>query len=308
MRPISVDTPAFFNRGPSPLARLAFFGLLALVLLFTDTRYRYLENVRHATATVLYPLQRALLMPGAALGYVGDYFGSKRELADENTLLKRELVATGPASQGYALAQRENLRLKALLDLREQYGGAATAVQVLYAGRDPFTQKLFVDKGSNAGIEAGAGVIDETGVVGQVTRVFPRMSEVTLITDRDQAVPVAVERSGARSVMFGNGTGRAPDLRFTAPSADLQVGDRLVTSGIDGTYPPGLAVAEITSVVRDTGQMFARIACKPLAGVDRSEYLLVLARPTSLPPRPEEPTGAGAVRKGIRLKAPPRTR
>jgi rod shape-determining protein MreC len=308
MRPISVDTPAFFNRGPSPLARLAFFGLLALVLLFTDTRYRYLENVRHAATTVLYPLQRALLVPGTVLGDVGEYFGSKRELADENALLKRELVATGPASQGYALAQRDNLRLKTLLDLREQYSGAATAVQVLYAGRDPFTQKLFVDKGSNAGIEAGEGVIDETGVVGQVTRVFPYMAEVTLITDRDQAVPVAVERSGARSVMFGNGTGRAPDLRFTAPSADLRVGDRLVTSGIDGTYPPGLAVAEITSVVRDTGQMFARITCKPLAGVDRSEYLLVLARPKSLRPRPEEPTDAGAVKKGIRPKAPLRMR
>lgn len=308
MRPISVDTPAFFNRGPSPLARLAFFGLLALVLLFTDTRYRYLENVRHAAATVLYPLQRALLVPGAVLGDIGEYFGSKRELADENALLKRELVATGPASQGYALAQRDNLRLKTLLDLREQYSGAATAVQVLYAGRDPFTQKLFVDKGSTAGIEAGEGVIDETGVVGQVTRVFPYMAEVTLITDRDQAVPVAVERSGARSVMFGNGTGQAPDLRFTAPSADLRVGDRLVTSGIDGTYPPGLAVAEITSVVRDTGQMFARITCKPLAGVDRSEYLLVLARPKSLQPRPEEPTDAGAVKKGIRAKAPLRMR
>ena len=304
MRPIPVDTPAFFNRGPSPLARLAFFGLLALVLLFTDTRYRYLETVRQVVVTVLYPLQRALLVPGSVLGYVGEYFGSKRELADQNAALKRELVAGGPASQGYALAQRENLRLKALLDLRQQYGGAATAVQVLYAGRDPFTQKLFVDKGSKAGIEAGEGVIDETGVVGQVTRVFPYMSEVTLITDRDQAVPVAVERSGARSVMFGNGTGRAPDLRFTAPSADLRVGDRLVTSGIDGTYPPGLAVAEITSVVRDTGQMFARIACKPLAGVDRSEYLLVLARPKSLLPRPEEPTRAGAVKKGTRPKAP----
>jgi rod shape-determining protein MreC len=90
-------------------------------------------------------------------------------------------------------------------------------------------------------------VIDETGVVGQVTRVLPQLAEVTLITDRDQAVPVKVERSGARSVMFGNGTGRAPELRFTAPSADLRVGDRLVTSGIDGTYPAGLAVAVVTA-------------------------------------------------------------
>lgn len=303
MRPLQVDTPAFFNRGPGPLARLAFFALLSLALLFSDTRYRYLESVREVVAIALAPLQRTLLLPGAAWAYAADYFGSKREFADTNASLRRELVATGPATQGYALARQENARLKALLGLRDERAGAAIAVQVLYAGRDPFTQKLFVDKGARAGIVAGEGVVDETGVVGQVTRVLPYMSEVTLITDRDQAVPVKVERSGARSILFGNGTGHAPELRFTSPSADLRVGDRLVTSGIDGTYPPGLAVAEVVDVVRDAGQMFAHITCRPLAGVDRSEYLLVLARPEAFPARPEEPANSDAVKKGTRSRA-----
>jgi rod shape-determining protein MreC len=302
MRPISVDPPAFFNRGPSPLARLAFFGILSLALLFADTRYRYLENVRQGVAIVLYPLQRALEMPGAAFAYVSDYFGSKRRLADDNAMLRQELVARAPATQGYARAQEENARLRALLDVRSQYAAAAVAVQVLYAGRDPFTQKLFVDKGTSAGIQAGAGVIDANGVVGQVTRVFPYMAEVTLITDRDQAVPVQVERSGARSVLFGNGTGRSPELRFTSPSADLRAGDRLLTSGLDGTYPPGLAVAQIVDVVRDSGQMFARIICKPLAGIDHSEFLLVLSQSASMPPRPEEPGETDVARKGGRVR------
>ena len=288
MRPIPVDTPAFFNRGPSPLARLAFFGILSLALLFADTRYRYLENVRQMVAIVLNPVQRALDLPGAAFAYVADYFGSKRRLADENATLKQELVARAPATQGYARVQDENARLRALLDVRTQYAASATAVQVLYSSRDPFTQRLFVDKGSSAGIQAGAGVIDANGVVGQVTRVFPYMSEVTLITDRDQAVPVQLERNGARSVLFGNGTGRLPELRFTSPTADLRVGDRLVTSGLDGTYPAGLAVAEIVDVVRDSGQMFAHIACKPLAGFDHSEFLLVLSQSAAMPARPEE--------------------
>ena len=298
MRPIPVDTPAFFNRGPSPLARLAFFGVLSLALLFADTRYRYLENVRQTVGIVLFPVQRALQMPGFAYNYVADYFGSKRELADENASLKQELVARAPASQGYARVQEENARLKALLDVRTQYATTATAVQVLYSSRDPFSQKLFVDKGSVAGVQAGAGVIDENGVVGQVTRVFPYMAEVTLITDRDQAVPVQVERNGARSVLFGNGTGRSPELRFTSPSADLRIGDRLLTSGLDGTYPAGLAVAQITDVIRDAGQMFARIVCKPLAGIDHSEFLLVLSQAGTLPPRPEEPVEADVVKKG----------
>ena len=300
MRPIPVDTPAFFNRGPSPLARLAFFGLLSLALLFADTRYRYLESVRQAVAIVLYPVERALDMPGAAFAYVSDYFGSKRRLADENAMLRQELVARAPATQGYARVQEENARLRALLDVRAQYAATATAVQVLYTSRDPFTQKVFVDKGASAGLQAGAGVIDANGVVGQVTRVFPYMSEITLITDRDQAVPVQVERSGARSVLFGNGTGRSPELRFTSPTADIRVGDRLVTSGLDRTYPAGLAVAEIVDVIRDTGQMFARIVCKPLAGIDHSEFLLVLSQSSAMPPRPEEANDNDAAKKGTR--------
>ena len=303
MRPIPVDTPAFFNRGPSPLARLAFFGLLSLALLFADTRYRYLESVRQAVAIVLYPVERALELPGAAFAYVSDYFGSKRRLADENAMLRQELVARAPATQGYARAQEENARLRALLDVRAQYASTAVAVQVLYTSRDPFTQKVFVDKGASAGVAAGAGVIDATGVVGQVTRVFPYMAEVTLITDRDQAVPVQVERSGARSVLFGNGTGRSPELRFTSPSADIRAGDRLVTSGLDHTYPPGLAVAEIVDVMCDSGQMFARIVCKPLAGIDHSEFLLVLSQSASMPARPEEPGEAEAAKKGGRVRA-----
>jgi rod shape-determining protein MreC len=302
MRPIPVDTPAFFNRGLSPLARLTVFGLLSLALLFADTRFRYLENVRQAVAIALYPMQRALEMPGVAIAYVAEYFGSKRDLADENAMLRQELVARAPATQGYGRLQEENGRLRALLGVRAQYAASAIAVQVLYTGRDPFTQKLFVDKGSNAGVQAGAGVIDANGVVGQVTRVLPYMSEVTLITDRDQAVPVQVERSGVRSVLFGNGTGRSPELRFTSPSADIRAGDRLLTSGLDGTYPPGLAVAEIVDVVHDSGQMFARITCKPLAGIDHSEFLLVMSQSTSMPARPEEATDTDVVKKGSRAR------
>ena len=293
----------FFHRGPTPLTRLAIFGLLSLALLFADTRYRYLENVRQGVAIALYPLERALEMPGSAFAWVADYFGSKRRLADENAALRQELVARAPATMGYARVEEENARLRALLDVRSRDGATAIAVQVLYAGRDPFTQKVFVDKGAREGVRAGAGVIDEDGVVGQVTRVYPYMAEVTLITDRDQAVPVQVERNGARSVLFGNGTGRAPELRFTSPTADLRVGDRLVTSGLDGAYAPGLAVAEIVDVVRDSGQMFARVICKPLAGIDHSRFLLVLEPSAQRPPRPEEPSDTDGSRKAGRSKA-----
>ena len=277
------------------------FGLLSIALLFADTRFRYLESLRQVVAIALYPLQRAVEMPGEAFSYVGDYFSSKRQLADENAQLKQQVVEASTA-QASALLEAENARLKSLLDIERRYRNAAIAVEVLYMGRDPFTQKLFVNKGADAGVNAGDAVVDELGVVGQVTRTYPLMAEVTLVTDRDHAVPVKIERTGIRSVLFGNGTGRSPELRFTAPSADIKVGDRLLTSGIDGTYPAGLAVAEVIDIDRDTGQMFARIACRPLAGVDRSQYLLVLGREAARPPRPEEPAETAA-KKGGRGKA-----
>jgi rod shape-determining protein MreC len=297
MRHLSVEPPPFFHRGPSPLARLAFFGLLSLALLFADTRYRYLEDARQAVASALYPLQRIVLLPGEAVAYVTSYLTAQRTLADDNATLKQDLLAEAPAVQGYQLLQQENVRLRALLEVEQRIPRATTAAEVLYTGRDPFTQKVFVDKGESVGVQPGQAVIDEVGVVGQVTRVFPYMAEVTLVTDKDYAVPVRVERSGVRSVMYGAGTGRLPELRFLSPNSEIHAGDRLVTSGIDGTYPAGLAVAQVASVERETGQIFARVICRPLAGVDKSTHVLILGRVAALPRRPEEATDVEPPRK-----------
>ena len=297
MRHIPVEPPAFFPRGPSPIARLAFFGLVSIALLFVDTRYHYLEDVRHVMAVILYPLQRAAQLPGETLSEVGNYFASLRTLNEDNAALKRLLVERSAMAQTYPAAQQENARLRTLLDLGKRYGAAATAVEVLYTSRDPFAQKVFVGKGLNADLQPGEAVIDADGVVGQVTRVFPHMAEVTLVTDKDHAVPVKIQRSGVRSVLYGAGAAHSPELRFTAPSADIQVGDVLVTSGLDGTYPSGLAVARVATLERETGQIFARITCAPLAGVDRSEYLLILGRSAAAQPRPEEPAEPDKAKK-----------
>jgi len=297
MPTLPADTPDFFHRGPSPAARLVFFALLSIALLFVDTRFRYLEQVRQGVAVALYPVQRAMALPGHALASVSGYFASKRGLAEENDALKARLAQVGAAAQGVATTRAENERLKALLDIRTRLGGAALAVQVLYTGRDAFTQKLVVDKGREAGVAPGAAVVDADGVVGQVTRVFPYMAEVTLVTDKDHVIPVKIERGGARAVMAGSGAGRAPELRFMPPTADVRVGDLLVTSGLDGTYPPGLAVAKVAAVERDTGQIFARVALTPVAGVDRSEQLLVLGPSAELPARPDEPAAAEGEKK-----------
>jgi rod shape-determining protein MreC len=302
MRHIPAEPPPFFHRGPSPLARLAFFGLLSIAFMFADTRFRYLEGIRQVAAVVLYPLQRAVQLPGEALSWVGGYFGSKRALTDENAALRQDLVAHSLSTEEFTRLRDENANLRALLEIEKRYPGSATAVEVLYTGRDPFTQKVFVNRGSDAGIYAGEAVIDELGVVGQVTRVFPSMAEVTLVTDKDHAVPVRVDRSGVRSVYFGAGAGRPPELRFMAPTADIRPGDKLFTSGIDGTYPAGLAVAQVETVDRETGQVFAHITVRPLSGADRSTYLLVLGQAAAQVPRPEESVEGDAAKKGGRGK------
>ncbi len=300
---LPVEPPAFFHRGPSPAARLVFFGLASIALLFLDARYQYLEQVRQAVAVVLHPVQRAAALPGALLAAVGDHFASKRALTVENEALKQRLAETGAKAQGAATVAQENERLRSLLGIRARAEGGGIAVEVLYTGRDAFQQKLIVDKGRDAGVVAGAAVVDADGIVGQVTRTYPFVAEVTLLTDKDHVIPVKLERNGVRAVMAGAGAGRAPELRFMSPTADVRVGDLLVTSGLDGTYPQGLAVARIASVERDTGQMFARIAVAPVGGVDRSGQLLVLARTDERPPRPEDPVEPEAAKKAGRGRA-----
>jgi rod shape-determining protein MreC len=298
MHHVSAEPPPFFHRGLSPVARLAFFGLLSIALMFADTRFRYLEGVRQVVSVALYPVQRAVQIPGEALAWVGAYFAAKRDLTDDNSRLKQELIVQTEAALEVERLRGENANLRALLNLSKGYDGSATAVQVLYSGRDPFSQKVFVNRGSDAQIQPGYAVIDALGVVGQVTRVYPAMAEVTLVTDKEQAVPVQNARSGVRSVFFGSGAGRSPELRFMAPNADIKAGDRLVTSGIDGTYPPGLAVAQVEAVERDSGQVFARIRVRPLAGADRSMHMLVLGSASAPPPRPEEVSEGDVAKKG----------
>ena len=137
-----------------------------------------------------------------------------------------------------------------------------------YGARDPFSHKVFIDKGSQEGIAAGEAVVDDRGVIGQVTRVFPLQSEVTLISDKDQPVPVQVVRNGLRAVVFGAGEGLL-ELRFLSANADVQNGDVLVTSGLDGVFLPGLPVAKVVRVERDNVYAFARVLCQPAGGVDQ---------------------------------------
>jgi len=184
----------------------------------------------------------------------------------------------------------ENGHLRKLMDARDHMPVRSMMSEILYDARDPSTRRVVLDRGSQNGVKLGLPVIDNAGVVGQVTRVFPFTSEVTLLTDKEQAIPVQVLRNGLRSVAYGRGQSGQLDLRFVAPNADIVVGDVLVTSGLDGMYPAGLAVAKVTQVESVAQGAFGRVVCQPLAGIDRHRQLLIVMSDQPAQPRPPAET------------------
>jgi len=194
----------------------------------------------------------------------------------------------------------ENARLRALVDLKPGLAVKSQAAEVLYEASDPFSRKIFIDRGLSQGVVPGSPVIDEAGVLGQVTRVYPLSSEVTLLIDKEAAIPVLNTRTHQRSAAFGADS--AMELRFMAGNADVKVGDVLQTSGVDGIYPPGLDVARVVKVDPRADSSFARIALAPTASADGVRHVLVLEpMAMQLPARPV-PEHEPAPAKGPKAK------
>jgi rod shape-determining protein MreC len=288
--------PPFFSRGPAPLVRLGFFVSLAVLLMVLDARFRYADSIREAAALLAYPLQRAALAPGELFGAAGEFFTTQVALKQENQQLKAKDLHVASDLLTLEALRAENAQLRRVLEARERVPRRSTVAEILYQGRDPFSRKVIIDKGSQQGITPGQAVVDNIGVVGQVTRVHPFLAEVTLITDKEQRTPVEVVRNGLRAVVYGGGDKGTLDLSYTATNADVQADDLLVTSGIDGTYPPGLPVAKVTKIERDAAYSFAKISCIPAAGTDQNRQVLVLSQEAGLPPLPAEaePRASGA--------------
>jgi rod shape-determining protein MreC len=264
-----------------------FFVVLALLLMVLDARFRYAETLRAGLALLAYPLQRVAMAPVQLAVGVAEFFSSQVQLRRENDALReKQLQAAKDLVTLEALAA-ENTQLRRLVEARERLPRKSTLAEILYSGRDPFSRKVIIDKGGKDGIQPGLPVVDDVGVIGQVTRVYPLLSEITLVTDKDHAIPVQVVRNGLRAVAYGAGDGATLDLRFMAANADILNGDVLVTSGIDGIYPPGIPVAKVARIERDAAYAFAKIACMPTAGTDQHGQVLVLARDANLPPAPE---------------------
>lgn len=288
---IDRSPPPFFRVGFAPLTKLIFFSLLSILLMVADKKIQFTQPIRAVLSTAILPIQWVVLQPGRALSSVGEYFQSLDQAQSDLAAAKIKALQQTIRAQQVEQLQVENQSLRQLLDLQTQAIKKSQIAEVLFDVADPYNQRIVIDKGQTKEVVLGSPVIDAGGVIGQVTRVYPLTAEVTLLTDRDQSIPVMNSRTGARNISSGNILSGTPliELKFVPASADVKEGDLLTTSGIDGVYPAGLQVARISHIERRVDISFARIHATPLAEL-KGRHVLVL-----------QPTGIQANNKG---KAP----
>jgi rod shape-determining protein MreC len=296
------SVPPIFRQGLSATSKLVLLGLLSILLMAADHRLKISQPIRAGIAMVLAPLQWVSLQPGRITHAVSDYFVDLDEAHDAAQSFQARSIGQTQRLQQVEQLLQENAQLRELLGLRAQIAGPSKPVQVLYDTTDAYSERVVVDRGQLAGIVPGSAVIDAAGVFGQVTRVYPLISEVTLLTDRDQSIPVMNARTGTRHVAHGdpNILGGSLELKFVPAGADMKQGDLLTTSGIDGVYPAGLHVGTITQIDRRIDSTFARVHAKPMA-VARGRHLLVLTPVKDWPalPAPTEAPKSGAKHKAV---------
>ena len=300
--------PPFFRQGPSALSKLIFFSALAIFLMVADARFKMVGPLRAALAVVLTPAQRTLALTAEVWDSGGDYLRGLQQAQADERLARRALSTLATKAVRVDQLASENERLRALLELRPALNVKSLAAEITYEAADPYSRKVFIDRGQSHGIALGSPVINDAGVLGQVTQLYTWTAEVTLLSDRDAAIPVLNTRTQQRNAAFGSAaTGGGMELRYVSGTADVQVGDELHTSGLDGIYPPGLPVARVAAVERRAESGFARISLTPTAQPDGVRHVLVL-EPLSvqLPARPAPPPAADA-KAERQLKTPKRS-
>ncbi|MEI6737115.1 MAG: rod shape-determining protein MreC [Pseudomonadota bacterium] len=266
----------FFTRGPSPLARATFFSLIAVAVMIADHRFQALNVLRAGVSSVLSPIESALQWPGKTARDISVYFGNQSQLLASNKALSETILTLTAEGQRAKLIATEQIQIKTLQAAYARFNREGVIAEIVRDARNPFSRKIIISRGMTDGVRPGAAVINGLGVVGQVTAVGATSAEVTLMTEKDQAVPVMVVRNGLRAVAAGSGREGTVEMPFIPVAADIQVGDVLVTSGIDGTYPAGLAVATITVVDKNPAFSFARIFAQPTAAPDHYRFVKVL--------------------------------
>jgi rod shape-determining protein MreC len=261
-----------------------------------DFRFKALDPIRNNINWLLRPLEYVMMTPRNAYDWASEYFTSRGTLDKENQAMKiRQAELSLLANQSeFLLVENQNLRQ--LMDLQKQIPFKTLPVEILFTPSNPISQRIVINRGSADGLKQGNPIANDSGILGQVVRIYDRSAEVSLLEDRDFAVPVQVARNGLRAAVFGAGRGNPLELRYLPVASDLEVGDVLITSGIDGVYPPGFAVAVISRIERNADKNSSNVFCVPVSPVNRYRQALALlydpqwdAKASTAPNKPDTP-------------------
>ncbi len=269
-------TPAFFIQGPSLFARFVFLAILAIALIITDSRLQYLKAFRAQIETYLHPLSLMANAPMELFGKADYYLKSHQQLLDENKTLRNKLLKARVDVQSIHVLKLENDQLRDLSKLATRHLQKQILAEILHATSNQSVREVVINRGSAHHVQLGAAIIDANGVVGQVTRLYPQTSLVTLITNPAMEIPVMVARNGLRAIAFGKGQNNLLEIPFLPANIDIEVGDQLVTSGIDFVYPAGFAIGRVEKIIVEPGAGYIRIQCSVAGGVDFNRHVMVV--------------------------------
>ncbi len=250
--------------------------ILSLSLLLIDVKFSQLNPVRQVLSTALTPIQWLSDIPNDLASGVTFLFTSRASLEEELDLMRARMLVLERKSQKLASVTAELNRLRELLNASRLLDEGVVVTELIGASPDPDNQYITIDKGLAAGVYVGQAVLDAEGLMGQVIEVSEFSSRVLLISDNRHAVPVQVNRNGVRAIAYGVGSLSHLELGNVPDTADIQVGDLLVSSGLGGRFPKGYPVASVSSIERDPGEPFARVRVAPQALLNRSRLLLLV--------------------------------
>jgi rod shape-determining protein MreC len=263
-------------RASSSFLRLLFFVTLSCVLMVADQRGHQLEKIRATLVGLFYPVQILATLPADTASWASDYFRSSATLRDEVGALRAEQQTLLAKVQKYDALEADNAHLRELLGAAERVADRATVAQLINVSPEPFTRKIVIAKGSDAGLFVGQAVIDAYGVMGQVSEVDKATSRVTLITDPSHSVPVQVVRNGLRTILLGTGGHDYVEAPYLTASADIQEGDVFVTSGLGGVFPAGYPVARVLRIIKNPNEPFLKIIARPLAHLESTTDVMLI--------------------------------
>ena len=274
------------------LLRCVLYSLLALGLIILDKRYAHLVQIRRVLSVAAYPVQLAVASPFEGWDWFRENVSSRESLRADKARLEAELRLANFRLQRYEALEAESQRLRALRDNTVGVTDRFVIGNIMDLDMDAFRERVLVDKGATQGIFVGQAVLDAGGVFGQVARVEEWSSEVILVSDAAHAIPVQVNRNGLRTIAQGTGDPGRLKLPYLSTSADVVVGDLLVTSGLGGGFPAGYPVGTVSEVKRDPAQSLADVEVRPAAALDRSRELMFVWLRADAPVAP--PKGAPA--------------